>query len=258
MTDECLSGVKLNCGLHECPSRCHQIADHSMMQCEYVIATVCPRNHKKSRLCHQTDGACKTCQHEDLRATKKQQRDHRLEMERLRRQHVYEEARRNIQDKIEDERRLMRDEKEQAGQKTALGQLKVDLENARKLRERMAVKTTSHTSQAPPKAVNDDDISTFSDRDNKTNKGQGFEHAVPSSLDPPSFEWKRQKDEEGAKNEALDKLMEMIGLENVKTKFLSIKAKIDTAIRQNVNLKDENFSAALLGNPGTGLHPHSR
>lgn len=53
-------------------------------------------------------------------------------------------------------------------------------------------------------------------------------------------------------NEHLDSLMEMIGLEDVKQTLLTIKAKIDTAIRQNTDLKEERFRVSLLGNPGTG------
>jgi hypothetical protein len=70
-------------------------------------------------------------------------------------------------------------------------------------------------------------------------------------------EWEHQKKFEGARNEALDSLMNMIGLEDVKNKFLSIKSKVDTAIRQNVDMKDERFGAALLGNPGTGTRSFS-
>ncbi|GME34132.1 NFX1-type zinc finger-containing protein 1 [Neofusicoccum parvum] len=44
----------------------------------------------------------------------------------------------------------------------------------------------------------------------------------------------------------------MIGLENVKEEFLDIKAKIEVAIRQNIDMKNERLGAALLGNPGTG------
>lgn len=46
-----------------------------------------------------------------------------------------------------------------------------------------------------------------------------------------------------------------LGLESVKQKFLMIKAKVDTMVRQNASLKDERFGAALLGNPGTGMVP---
>jgi DNA replication protein DnaC len=44
----------------------------------------------------------------------------------------------------------------------------------------------------------------------------------------------------------------LVGLESVKQQFLSIKAKVDTVVRQGVSLKGERFGAALLGNPGTG------
>ena len=47
--------------------------------------------------------------------------------------------------------------------------------------------------------------------------------------------------------------MEMIGLEQVKSQVLRIKAKVDTSIRQNTDLKKERFGLVLLGNPGTGL-----
>jgi hypothetical protein len=42
------------------------------------------------------------------------------------------------------------------------------------------------------------------------------------------------------------------GLEAVKQRFLDIKAKVDTVVRQNVSLKGERYGAVLLGNPGTG------
>jgi hypothetical protein len=41
-------------------------------------------------------------------------------------------------------------------------------------------------------------------------------------------------------------------LETVKEKFLAIKSKVDTLVRQGVPLNGERFGAALLGNPGTG------
>jgi len=56
---------------------------------------------------------------------------------------------------------------------------------------------------------------------------------------------------EGARNEAPDSLVDMVGLD-VNDKFLSIKSRIDTAVRQNIDMKDKRFSAALIGNLGTG------
>ena len=46
--------------------------------------------------------------------------------------------------------------------------------------------------------------------------------------------------------------MEITGQEEVKAQVLKIKARADTALRQNTNMKDERYGIVLLGNPGTG------
>ncbi|EKM60602.1 uncharacterized protein PHACADRAFT_203774 [Phanerochaete carnosa HHB-10118-sp] len=65
-------------------------------------------------------------------------------------------------------------------------------------------------------------------------------------------EWRRQKDVEGAYNSAIDAIMEMTGLEEVKAQLLRIKAKIDTTRRQGASIEDEWYNVVLRGNPGTG------
>ncbi|KAI9822767.1 MAG: hypothetical protein M1832_003000 [Thelocarpon impressellum] len=65
-------------------------------------------------------------------------------------------------------------------------------------------------------------------------------------------EWQRQKAQENASNEAIDSIMDMIGLEAVKAQILRIKAKIEATTRQGTDLRHERFNVALLGNPGTG------
>ncbi len=44
----------------------------------------------------------------------------------------------------------------------------------------------------------------------------------------------------------------MTDLEEVKAQVLKIKARVDTALRQNTNMKDERYEIVLLNNPGTG------
>ncbi|THZ93366.1 P-loop containing nucleoside triphosphate hydrolase protein [Aureobasidium pullulans] len=69
----------------------------------------------------------------------------------------------------------------------------------------------------------------------------------------PSWEeWQYQKAYEGGSNVHLDHMMEAAGLEAVKKHFLRIKAKVETSVRQGVNLRNESFGAVFLGNPGTG------
>jgi hypothetical protein len=68
----------------------------------------------------------------------------------------------------------------------------------------------------------------------------------------PSWEeWQYQKAYEGGSNVHLDNMMEAAGLEAVKKHFLRIKARVETSVRQGVNLRNESFGAVFLGNPGT-------
>jgi hypothetical protein len=76
---------------------------------------------------------------------------------------------------------------------------------------------------------------------------------VEHNKSPSKTEWQRQKDQENAHNPAIDKIMEMIGLEEVKAQVLRIKAKVETSIRQGTDLRKERLGLVLLGNPGTGI-----
>ena len=65
-------------------------------------------------------------------------------------------------------------------------------------------------------------------------------------------DWLHQKRVENAQNDTIDEIMGLVGLENVKSGILRIKGKIDTAKRQQADLRKERFNMAFLGNPGTG------
>jgi hypothetical protein len=114
---------------------------------------------------------------------------------------------------------------------------------------------TSAANNIPsPGPAEDQPVGTGSDSD--TDADSPVEHSNGSPFEKKESaaarDWQDQKDYENASNDALDSLVAMIGLESVKNKFLNIKTKVDTVIRQGADLKDERFSAALLGNPGTG------
>ncbi|KAL3470349.1 P-loop containing nucleoside triphosphate hydrolase protein [Aspergillus californicus] len=65
-------------------------------------------------------------------------------------------------------------------------------------------------------------------------------------------DWDYQKSFHNSQSQEIDKLMDMVGLESVKAKFLAIKATLDLSVRQNRDLSRERFGSVLLGNPGTG------
>ncbi|KAK0629513.1 hypothetical protein B0T17DRAFT_188990 [Bombardia bombarda] len=74
----------------------------------------------------------------------------------------------------------------------------------------------------------------------------------PKSESPAEKEWLRQKTELGEKNEALDILMDMVGLENVKAEFLKVKATIEAARERKGQLRRQDLNLVLMGNAGTG------
>jgi DNA repair exonuclease SbcCD ATPase subunit len=69
---------------------------------------------------------------------------------------------------------------------------------------------------------------------------------------PARDKWENQKRVDGVQNDAIDKIMGMTGLEQVKDKILRIKGSLDTMHRQGVAINKERLNLVLLGNPGTG------
>ncbi|KAI4920884.1 hypothetical protein J4E85_008999 [Alternaria conjuncta] len=262
-------GKLLNCGLHACPRQCHQLQDHSRMDCNVIISSTCPSKHKTTRKCHDKAPAhCRKCEAEVRAKEKKRQRDHELDEQREAKQRAYAARLVEIEEEMDHQKRLLKEQAEERDRQQALEQKKQDLRN---LQERVKksknapvpAPSTSTTTPVPPsdtaKQQGDKPApSTTTDHRNDTPTNEKSTSS-DSDEDQPDWdkseardEWEWQKKFEGAENEALDSLVPMIGLESVKQQFLAIKAKVDTVVRQGVSLKGERFGAALLGNPGTG------
>lgn len=198
----------------------------------------CDRQHKRRIKCNKKDEVCSKCNDEDREQEKRIRRDLKLELERDRRQAAYNQELTEIQDEINHQRRLMKDMTEREAEKETLKQQKQQLKDLKETTSRMAEikKAQTAASVKPPQKTKEtpkqNDLSSFSDG--------------------AQAEWEYYKQFEGARNDSLDKLMDMIGLEEVKQTFLDIKGKVDTKVRQNVPLTSERFNCSLLGNPGTG------
>ncbi|KAI0871120.1 P-loop containing nucleoside triphosphate hydrolase protein [Hypoxylon argillaceum] len=67
-------------------------------------------------------------------------------------------------------------------------------------------------------------------------------------------DWEYQKTIWPRPNAALDELMDMVGLEVVKRKFIQLNTFIQTTRRQKLDIS-ERFGAVFVGNPGTGERP---
>jgi DNA replication protein DnaC len=50
----------------------------------------------------------------------------------------------------------------------------------------------------------------------------------------------------------MDKINQMVGLDEVKSQVSNIKNRIESDQRREIDLKTECFSLVLMGNPGTG------
>ena len=260
-----LSGTKLNCGVHDCPQRCHQLHDHSKVPCEIIVKSTCSKNHKLSWKCFKKRPAiCPKCDAEAREQEKRRQRDHKLETDREASQEAYAKKLADIQNEIEHYRLVMKYQSDDQERQRVLSQHKQDLANTKAAASRMNLKPTKTDPNAPlahgeKPATRMPNNSNISDIPPGTKQNSdGSTNSVNSSQDewkpPPSKkDWEYQKEFEGAENSALDSLVDMIGLEDVKQQFLSIKAKVDTLVRQNIPLKGERFNVAMLGNPGTGM-----
>lgn len=247
IADKYYSDAPLNCGLHNCIMRCHRVEDHSKMPCPHKVERICERGHKLKMPCHMRNDKCRTCAREDIETERRIKRDLKLEAERQAREAAYRRELQEIQDEADHERRRLRYRKDEEEQQKTLAQQRADLAALRKTAERVLKAPKAQARQNmpgsfpgvdPPTPPTDADLS-------------GSLQDLP---DGAAQEWQYLKQFEGAKSEPLDQLVGMIGLEEVKSEFLCVKSKVDTAIRQGITLCRERFGCSMLGNPGTGKY----
>lgn len=257
------------------------------MRCRAIVTDLCPQKHKLSWECCQAKPACQECRRIDEERRQKALRAKKLEDARQAKQFAYARHLKHLQDQIADQQQLAKDRQEDSIRTATLEQQQKDLERLKQQNQNpdkpvapkkteaasdkhsdkvvsvpepvqaAEAKATEVTAQASPgKDIRSEKNmpahceSDISDDDSQC--GEPRDSPFQKKDSPAERDWQHQKTFENASNEALDSLMSMIGLENVKREFLRIKTKVDTVIRQGADLKDERFSAALLGNPGTG------
>lgn len=254
------SGVKLSCGVHECPSKCHQLVDHSKMKCTKFVQWKCPRGHTLSLSCSTVKGACRFCTQEDVINRRKHERDLKLEAARQTRQAAYAQQLAELQDEASFLRRLRGDASIDAEQAKVLKQYR---EEIKELKSPVApakhmVNTNGAAEEAsrstPPAPATPENVKDHTKiAGDKPREKPKTREAMPNNEPSEAkADWEWQKTYYNSKSQEIDNLMAMVGLESVKEKFLDIKAKVDLSIRQNVDLSRERFGTVLLGNPGTG------
>ncbi|KAI0954385.1 hypothetical protein AcV7_007636 [Taiwanofungus camphoratus] len=265
-------GTMLKCNLHYCPSKCHQLYDHSKMPCKQIIFDTCSKGHQLSWECHEDRPAvCMNCERAIKLAEKRQQEAFALQQKREAEEQEHARQLAKIEEEIAKQTQVLRDSQLAEERANVIRQKRLDMGMlaqlaARKLStatDALGIGTTETTENIPQ--AEDSKSGTISQGSSKKVAARQ-EHVqsqtkvtLPGTPDattsqPPSKaeqEWERQKLMEGASNDSIDSIMNMTGLEDVKAQILQVKNKIDVARRQNISLK-ERYNIVLLGNPGTG------
>lgn len=235
------SGIKLSCGKHFCPEKCHQVVDHTKQACHEKVETQCTNKHRVVRECWLRSQPCPKCE-----------RDAQLQQSRQKAQDDYLDRLIAIEDKIAVQRAIVQSLDEEVVRAATLKQKQDDLVAATR---NARLRTQSHATPQAPKQATDQaqpqqaPLAPAKSAEKVNNARNDTSEAAQS--------WQHQKKYENAQNEDIDGIMGMIGLESVKQQILNVKDKVDTSLRQGASLSKERFNVLLLGNPGTGKY-HNR
>ena len=220
----------------------------------------CSKGHLRRWKCHENlPSVCQTCQREDERRQKELQAELERQAKRDREQAEHAAKMAELDRQIKAVRERAADGMTAEENARALEQKKRDLEAARLAADQALntpAKATLETQAASSISSTLSLLATVGSRSSVEEKHPGTDQNTTQDMNGKSQqEWDRQKRVEGASNDAIDALMALTGLEDVKSKILTIKAKIETVRRQGTDMKNERLGLVLLGNPGTGRYP---
>ena len=104
------SGTTLGCGMHKCPSKCHQLYDHSKMKCEEIVAMMCSKGHDQSKKCFELVLlGCKKCDREAKLTEAKRQKEFSRQQKRGEEEAEHLRKKKDIEEKILEQQQLLRD-----------------------------------------------------------------------------------------------------------------------------------------------------
>ncbi|KAF8321990.1 uncharacterized protein EI90DRAFT_3292574 [Cantharellus anzutake] len=252
-------GKILNCGNHPCPSKCHQLVDHSKIKCRTKVVTKCTKDHKVHKECYDKNAIanCPSC--------KRQKKQTEEAANRAAEQAAHDENMAELDAELERQLRAAQTQKATQERAAALEQKRQDIQEAS---SRSQPPVTGPPAPDPPAAPAASSTNPFNLRDSissiissiaptsifgsKLSLTKNNESAAKVAPSASQQEWERQKSIEGAKNPHIDEIMGMIGLEKVKGHVLGLKAELEVSLRQGISMEKKNLNAAFLGNPGTG------
>lgn len=226
------------------------------MKCESVLKDKCPKGHVKSWKCHaKAPYSCHRCERDAKDLLVKQQKAFEVQerREKADREHAKQMA--ELNEKLDIQRQTLRDAQLAKERTLAIQQKKNEIATA----TQCTVRKSDPQQRNPGSSTDPADIAPSRSKSHRERPANPIPKVAPRIKrdSEAKNDWQRQNDVEGANNDAIDSIMEMIGLEEVKLQILRIKAKIDVGIRQNTSSKDERFNVIFQGNPGTGTFFHT-
>lgn len=231
----------------------------------YMLQDQCPAGHERSWKCHNPPRECTKCEAEKRRKQKELQRLLKAQEKRARDEQEHSEHMAMLDALLADERQRLREAQLSRTRALAVQQKERDLADAQAMtlpaidplsNARNGVgsspgkETSVQSTQAPSTSSNNEGVQSPDSANKPSPKW------TQRRRSPAKEEWERQKTTENARNDAIDSLMNMIGLEEVKLQILQIKAKIEVSMRQNADMSSDRLNISFLGNPGTGKIPH--
>ncbi|GJE92068.1 stage V sporulation protein K domain-containing protein [Phanerochaete sordida] len=269
----------LQCSVHRCRLKCTSQHEHSSMLCKVKMRGKCPSGHVRTYKCHQrTPPPCLKCKKAKETVAQEHEKcsSEPAPAETIPLSSPTPSLSTDISAPIhhdEPSAALVTPDKD--GWYTVEGP-----QNTGQSRVSSPARSSSAVPNSPPNEAESDDYEDNSYEDDSTTASDTSTISSSSSSLPASRpgspqriarlapivddttsplpasqaeqEWRRQKEAEGADNSVIDAIMQMTGLEQVKVRTLSFKAKIETLKRQRVSISDELFNIVLRGNPGTG------
>ncbi|OJA15475.1 hypothetical protein AZE42_06349 [Rhizopogon vesiculosus] len=240
-------GTMLNCNVHPCPSKCHQLSDHSKALCQQWIFGKCAANiHKASWKCHQGPRTkCNPCEKDAERIQKQLLHDALLQEKRDAEQAAHDARMAEKDAELKAEVEVIADANTAKQREAMIKQKEREIQEA-KIRVQ---KTSGSLKDAGGKTSQSTSSSQqqSSDPSSTPSQAPGSQRSSAARDD-----WESQKKLLGEQNDAIDSIMAMTGLEAVKSQVLQTKDKLDMLKRQGVPANKERMNLALLGNPGTG------
>ena len=224
------------------------------MPCQHIRYSNCPKGHRQQWKCQKgLPDSCSQCDREEKIAEQKRQDEFTLQDKRDAALRLHAQKVAELDDQISQQREALRNTQLSKERNHALLQKEKDLSEVTVLASQASPVPQAPQTTSPLINMCRKTLAQSSDQLKTDNPSQTKEHAACSPIKSAAREdWQHQKDVDGAINDAIDTIMEMTGLEDVKAQVLRIKNKVDTTKRQNSALTGERFNVSMLGNPGTG------